>query len=136
MRNRYSFKPEDKKCLGNLSINSMANKFDQLGLLVEGKVNIIIITEPKSDSALSSSQFMMNGYSVSYRFDRKTNGTQVLINIWEGILDHIPSKRLIDQKFIPDTEGLFIELNLQNNKWFLFGLYHLPSQSINVSFIK
>ena len=44
MQNRFSFKPEDEKCLGNLSINSMANKFDQLGLLVEGMVNITIIT--------------------------------------------------------------------------------------------
>ena len=59
----------------------MANKFDQLGLLVEGMVNITIITQPKSDSALSSPQFMINGYSVSYRFDRKTNGTQALTNI-------------------------------------------------------
>ena len=36
--------------IGNLSINSISNKFDQLKLFVQGKVDILIVTETKLDS--------------------------------------------------------------------------------------
>ena len=32
--------------IGNLNINSISNKFDQLKLLVRGKVDVLAITEP------------------------------------------------------------------------------------------
>ena len=34
----------------NLNINSISNKFDQLKLFVQGKVDILIVTETKLDS--------------------------------------------------------------------------------------
>ena len=52
----------------------MSNKFDQLRLLVEGKVDILITPEIKLGTTFPSSQFMINGYSGSYRFDRNRNG--------------------------------------------------------------
>ena len=52
--------------MSNLNINLKSNKFDQLRLLVEGKVDILIPTEIKLDSAFPSLQFMMNGYSGSH----------------------------------------------------------------------
>ena len=36
--------------IGNLNINSISNKFDQLKLFVQGKVDILVVTEPKLDS--------------------------------------------------------------------------------------
>ena len=36
----------------NLNINSISNKFDQLKLFVQGKVDILVITETKLDSTL------------------------------------------------------------------------------------
>ena len=36
--------------IGNLNINSISNKFDQLKLFVQGKVDILIVTETKLDS--------------------------------------------------------------------------------------
>ena len=33
--------------IGNLNLNSITNKFDQLKLLVGGKVDILVITETK-----------------------------------------------------------------------------------------
>ena len=35
----------DSLIIGNLNINSLSSKFDQLKLLIQGKVDILIITE-------------------------------------------------------------------------------------------
>ena len=41
--------------IGNLNINLISNKFDQLKLFVQGKVNILIVTETKLDSSFPTS---------------------------------------------------------------------------------
>ena len=110
--------------IGYLNINSISNKFDQLKLFVQGKVDILIVTETKLDSTFPTSQFVISGYSEPYRFDRNRNGGGVLIYIREDI----PSKLLAD-KLRHDIEGIFVELNLRKKKWLLFGWYHPPSQS-------
>ena len=71
--------------IGNLNINSISNKFDQLKLFVQGKVDILIVTETKLDSTFPTSQFMIDGYSEPYRFDRNRNGGKVFIYIREDI---------------------------------------------------
>ena len=101
--------------IGNLNINSISNKFDQLKLLVRGKVNILAITETKLDPT----------FSEPHHFDGNRNGGGVLIYVREDI----PSKPLTDHKLPHDIEGIFVELNLRKNKWLLFGSYHPPSQS-------
>ena len=111
--------------IGNLNINSISSKFDQLKLFVQGKVDILIVTETKLDSTFPTSQLMIDGYSEPYRFDRNRNGGGVLVYIREDIL----SRLLVDQKLLHDIEGIFIELNLRKKKWLLFGSYHPPSQS-------
>ena len=111
--------------IGNLNINSISNKFDQLKLFARGKVDILIVTETKLDSTFPTSQFVTDGYSEPYRFDRNRNGGGVLIYIREDI----PSKLLADHKLPHDIEGIFVELNLRKKKWLLFGSYHPPSQS-------
>ena len=110
--------------IGNLNINSISNKFDQLKLLLRGKVDILVITETKLDSTFPTSQFLI-GYSEPYRFDRNSNGGGVLIYV----RDDIPSEPLTDHKLPNDIDGGFVELNLRQNKWLLFGSYHPPSQS-------
>ena len=110
--------------IGNLDMNSISNKFDQLKLFVQGKVDILIVTETKLDSTFPTSQFVINGYSEPYRFDRNRNGGGVLIYIREDI----PSKLLAD-KLRHDIEGIFVVLNLRKKKWLLFGSYHPPNQS-------
>ena len=111
--------------LDNLSINSISNNFDQLKFLVQGKVDIHVITETKLNSTFPTSQFLIESYNEPYRFDRNRNGVDVLIYVREDI----PSKPLTDHKLSHDIEGIFVELNLRKNKWLLFGSYHPPSQS-------
>ena len=58
----------DSDFVGNLTINSISNKFDHLRLFVRGKVGILVITETKLDSPFPTSQFLIEGYSEPYRF--------------------------------------------------------------------
>ena len=112
--------------IGNLNISSIPNKFDQLKLLVRGKVDSLVITETKLDSTFPTSQFLIEGYSEPYRFDRNRNGGGVLIYVREDI----PSKPLTDLKLPHDIEGIFVELNLRKNKWLLFGSTNQMSISL------
>ena len=65
--------------IGNLNVNSISNKFDQLKLFVQGKADILVITETKLDSTLPTSQFLIDGYTKPYCFDRNRNGGGILI---------------------------------------------------------
>ena len=78
-------KIENRLIIGNLNINSISNKSDQLKLFVQGKVDILIVTETKLDSTFPTSQFMIDKYSEPYRFDRNRNGGRVLIYIRKDI---------------------------------------------------
>ena len=64
----------DRLIIGNLNINSLSSKFDQLRLLIQGKVDILIITETKLDDSFPVDQFIISGYSKPYRLDRNRNG--------------------------------------------------------------
>ena len=88
----------NRKIIGNLNTNLISNKFDQLKLFVQGKVNILIVTETKLDSTFPTSQFMIDGFSEPYCSGRNRNGSGVLIYIREDI----PSKLLAYHKLPHD----------------------------------
>ena len=114
----------NKVIIGNLNINSISSKFDQLKSIVQGKIDILVLTETKLDESFPTSQFFIDGYSEPYRMDRNRNGGGILIYIREDI----PSKKLNRHNFPSDIEGMFLEINLRKSKWLLFGSYHPPSQ--------
>ena len=115
----------DRLFIGNLTINSISNKFEQLKLFVQGKTDILVITETILDPTFPTFQFLTEGYSKSYCFDRNQNQGGILIYVQEDI----PSKVLMDHTLPHDIEGIFVELNLRKNKWLLFESYHPPTQS-------
>ena len=115
---------------GNLNINSISNKFDQLKLFARDKIEILIITETTLDSTFPNFQFLIEGYRKPYRFDRNRNGGGVLTYVREDILN----KPLIDHKLLHDTERNCVELNFRKYRWLLFGPNHPPSQSDGYSF--
>ena len=110
--------------IGNLNVNSLAFKFDELRLLVTGIFDILIITETKLDDTFPLSQFHIDGFSTPYRLDRNRNAGGIIIYIREDIARKI----IIKHCFPKDIETLSIELNFRKCKWLLCGLYHLPSQ--------
>ena len=111
--------------IGNLNINSLPNKFNQLKELVLKHVDILVLTETKLDDSFPNSQFLVDGFSEPFRIDRNRSGGGVMIYVW----DVIPSKLLTKHFFPNDIKGLFAELNFRKCKLLLLGTYHLPSQS-------
>ena len=111
--------------IGNLNINSIRNKFDQLKDTVLKYIDILILTETKLDETFLTSQFLMDGFSKPYRFDRNKYGGGVMIYIRYTI----PSKILEKHSCPNNIECLFIELNFRKCMWLLCGTYHPPSQN-------
>ena len=70
---------------GNLNINSISNKFDNWKLIIQGKIDIWVITETKTDSAFPLNQFAIQGYSKPYRFDKNRKGGGAFTYIREDI---------------------------------------------------
>ena len=95
--------------IGNLNINSLTFKFDELRLLVTGIFDILIITETNLDDTFPLSQFHIDSFSTPYRLDRNRNGGGILIYIREDI----PSKIVTKHYFPKDIEALFFELNFR-----------------------
>ena len=94
--------------IGNLNINSIRNKFDQLKDTVLKYIDILILTGTKLDETFLISQSLMDGFSN-----------------W----DTIPSKILEKHSCPNNIEYLFIELNFRKCKWLLYRTYHPPSQN-------
>ena len=114
----------NKLIIGNLNINSIAVKFDQLKLMVKYKVDILVLTETKIDSSFQNQQFHIEGFCLHIDLDRNKHGGAVLVYIREDI----PST-ILKKTFLPDDiEGIFIELNLRKHKRLLSATYHPPNQ--------
>ena len=56
-------KNSHKLVIGNLNIKSISNKFDKLKLIIQGKIDILVITETKTVSTFQLNQFAIQGYS-------------------------------------------------------------------------
>ena len=110
--------------IGNLNINSLAFKLDELRMLVTSIFGILIITETKLDDTFPLSQFHTDGLSAPYRLDKNRNGSGIIIYIREDI----PSKIVTKHCFPKDIAALFIKLNFRKCIWLLCGLYYLQSQ--------
>ena len=100
------------------------HKFDHLRAMIEGKDDILVVTETKLDSTFPTNKFYINGFTKPYRRNRNRNGRGVLIYIREDV----PSKEL-DNHLPNAIEGMFIEVNLKKSERLLFRYYHSLSQS-------
>ena len=56
--------------IGHLNINSLRNKFEALKSLIQGKVDIFVVSEIKLDETFPRSQFTIDGFSTPFRLDR------------------------------------------------------------------
>ena len=105
-------KNNQRLVIGNLNINSISNKFDNLKLITQGKIDILAITETKADSNFPLNQFAIQGYLKSCTFDRNRNEGGVFIYVREDI----PSRKLKIHNTPEDIESIFIEINLIKTK--------------------
>ena len=109
-------KNPNRLLIGNLNINSICSKFDKRKCLLKGKVNILTITESKLDSSFTANQFLIDGYSKPFRFDRNRNVVGVLLYVKEDIA----CRELKSDKLPNDIDEIFNKLNLRKAKWLLF----------------
>ena len=98
--------------IGQLNINSLRNKFEQLSTMINGNIDIFMISETKLDETFPAAQFYLQGFCDPYRFDRNRNGGGIMLYIREDI----PS-RLIEKKLRNNSEYFFVEINLRKKKW-------------------
>ena len=74
------------KIVGDLNINSIRNKFDFLAHQVRGNIDILMISKTKLDESFSPSRFLLDAYSVPFRFNRTGNGGGILLFIREDYI--------------------------------------------------
>ena len=95
--------------VAHINIHSTHYKFDQLANGVQGKVDVVMITETKLDDSFLTMQFNIERY-YTFRLDLNKYGGGILLYV----PDEIPSK-LIPMKN-STIEGFFMELNLRRKK--------------------
>ena len=115
----------NKVIIGDININSLPAKFDQVKEVILKNVDILVITETKFDDTFPLGQIYVEGFTMPYRLDRNHNGGGVIIYVREEIPSNILEKHRLPQ----DVEGMLVELNFRKMKWWLFGTYHSPSQN-------
>ena len=68
-----SHEPENFKSgvtIAHLNINFLYNKFEGLKLLVQDKIDILVLSETKLDDTYTTNQFMIEGFSSPFRADK------------------------------------------------------------------
>ena len=72
-----------------------------------------MISETKIDDTFLHSQFLIEGFSTTYRLDRNSNGDGILLYVREDIPSNLTA---IENK---PTESFVVKLNLRNDKWLI-----------------
>ena len=85
-------KNKNHPIIAQFNINSLRTKFSFLSSQIIKSIDILLLSEIKTDDSFPTAQFSLNGYSKSYRLDRSSNG--ILLYVRDDIL----SQSLTDSK--------------------------------------
>ena len=88
--------------------------------MVNGFLDILLVTECRIDYSFPTAQFHMQGYSTPFRLDRNSHGGGILVYDREDI----PAKLINNINFDNDIEAMFIEINLRKKIWLLSVSYN------------
>ena len=106
--------------IGHLNINSTRNKFESLVSFAGNKLDIFMVSDTKIDDTFPKSQFLIEGFSKPFRFDRTEKVGGILLYIREDI----PCKHMKQITLNNSFERFFVELNLRSKKWLLGRSYN------------
>ena len=109
--------------IAQLNVNSLRNKFTSLSTMIKNNVDILLISETKTESSFPTAQFHIDGYSICRR-DRNENGGGLLLYI----RDDLPLTLL---KIDPNFEAFYVELNIRKRKSLLCCSYNPNKNLIN-----
>ena len=115
--------------LVHLNISSLKNTFDALFEQVSGNVDVLVLSETKTDESFPEGQLKIPGFCTPVRLDRDRFGGGILVYVQENI----PAKLLSSEA--KTIEGIFIELNFRKKKWLLSCSYN-PSKSNIISHLE
>ena len=74
-------KNPERIIIGHLNINSLRNKFDAMKFVIQGKVDVFVVSETKIDESFPTCQFKIDGFSPPFRLDRNKEGGGIIIYI-------------------------------------------------------
>ena len=69
----------------HININSIRNKFHLLTSNINGKIDILMISETKFDNSFPKREFIIPGFTEPYRIDRNCHGGGILLYIRSDI---------------------------------------------------
>ena len=116
----------NKLILGHVNINSISNKFDALTYIIGNNIDIILISEIKTDDTFHTDELFIKGFTVLYKQNRNRTGVGLLLFVGEDV----PS-RILNPKSKTDIETLSVEINLRKRKWFLNCSYNPHKNQIS-----
>ena len=93
---------------GQININSIRNKSEQLTYIVNNEIDLLMVSETKLHDTFPTSQFLMKGYSTPFRKNRTSKGGEILLCVREDILC-----KIIKTETDAYYEGFLIEINLR-----------------------
>ena len=104
-------------------------KFEMLTNIIQGKLDILLVSETKIDISFPSGQFIIPRFVPPYRFDRNNKGGDLLLYLREDI-----ASKIIFVFKLP-IDCFLIEVNLCRTKWFL-GCFYNPHKTYISDFLK
>ena len=72
----------------HLNINSIRNKPEFLAEQVKENINILMISETKTDESFPQGNFLIDGFSFFYRLDHDSTGEGIMFFVREDILSN------------------------------------------------
>ena len=96
--NKLRIKNLNRIIIGHLNINSVRNKIEMLSSIVEGKLDVLLISETKINESFSSASFEIPGFATPYRVDKTANEGGVMLYVRSDI----PSKLVLFSP-LPET---------------------------------
>ena len=112
---RLKFFPKnnvDKITFAHLNINSVRNKLDQQNDMIEGYIDVLMISESNLDNNFTDGKFLIEGDGVSIQINRNILGGGIMLFVRSDIADKSLSVDI-------DSESFFDELNLPKKKLLL-----------------
>ena len=109
----------------HININSIWNKFNLLTSDINNKIYIVMISETKLHNSFHNGEFIIPGYTESYRMNRNCHGSGILIYI----RSNIPSKEIPNSRLSSPSEGFLVEIDLRKKKWLISSSY-IPNKTL------
>ena len=97
----------NKLIFAHLNINSIRNEFEELITQVKGTVDVLMISETKTDGSFPIANFLIDDFGQTYRIDRNSSDGGIMLYVREDI-----PLNLLKVESLP-IDGFYVELKLR-----------------------